>query len=261
MASNEPSQPTQTVTSRHVDALARTVLTSLRTFPSSEMRSRLSQAAHDLASLTVLPGEFDIDAVMEDLRLRRLSHADLMDFCIPEAAFLIGQGWADDRLPFWQVSLSGARLYQLAKRISAEWAGTSGYDARMAVLVVVCEESTHVLGPALLADQLRRAGCSVSSLTAGRGTQIAQVVNQSAFDLVIFTCSSLDVLETVAHLVQQTREETCLVPPMVLGGPVMDYAENIREVTGVDLVTRDIKKALSLCSRSVSGHMELKVAE
>jgi len=261
MANYEPSKPTQAVTSRHVDALARTVLTSLRSYPSTEMRSRLSQAAHDLASLAVMPGEFDTDAVMDDLRLRRLSHADLMDFCIPEAAFLIGQGWTDDRLPFWQVSLAGARLYQLAKRISTEWNGASGYDARMAVLLVMCEESTHVLGPALLADQLRRAGCSVSSVTAGRDTQLAQVINQSAFDLVIFTCSSLDVLETVAHLVQQTREETCLVPPMVLGGPVMDYAENIREVTGVDLVTKDIKKALSLCARPMTDHMELKVAE
>lgn len=261
MASNEPSNPFQSVPSRHVDALARTVLTSLRTYPTLELRSRLSKAAHDLAALSVLPDEFDPDAVMAELRLDRLSHADLMDFCIPEAAFVIGQHWLEDRLPFWQVSLAGARLYQLTKKISAEWLAPSGQDGRVAVLLVTCRESAHVLGPALLTDQLRRAGCSVNSMVADRNTHLAQVLNQGAFDLVIFTCSSLDVLETVTFLVKHARNETCLVPPMVLGGPVIDYADNIREITGVDLVTKDIKKALSLCARQMTAQAELKVAE
>lgn len=261
MASKEPSNPFQTAPSRHVDALARTVLTTLRTYPTLEMRNRLSQAARDLAAVSVLPDEFDPDAVLVELRLDRLSHADLMDFCIPEAAFLIGQHWTENRLPFWQVSLSGARLYQLTKRLSAEWACPSRHDTRMAVLLVACRESAHILGPALLVDQLRRAGCSVNSMVADRQTQLGPVLNQGAFDLVIFTCASLDVLETVAFLVKQARNETCLVPPMVLGGPVMDYADNIREITDVDLVTKDIKKALSLCARQMTSQAELKVAE
>lgn len=261
MASNDSKMLTQTVASRHVDALARTVLTSLRTFPTYELRMRLSHAARELAELTSQADEFDVVAVMDDLRLRRFSHADVMDFCIPEAALVIGHAWHEDHLPFWRVSLAGARMYQLAKRITAEWTGAAGYDARMAVLLVQCQENAHVLGPALLADQLRRAGCSVSTIAAGPETQLAQVMDEGLFDLVVFTCSSLEVLETVAFLVKHTREDACLVPPMVLGGPVIDYAENIRELTGVDLVTKDIKKALSLCARPMAGQTELKVAE
>lgn len=173
---------------------------------------------------------------------------------------LIGQQWGDDTISFWQVSLSGARLYSLVKRISAEWQMPDDRGKRLGVLLVVCGEHAHVLGPALLSDQLRRAGCSVSTLMAESGEAVVRMLNHGGFDLVVFSCSSLEVLEPVQHLVKHIRNDACLVPPIVLGGPVMDHAENIRESTGVDLVTRDIKSALALCGRQ-AAQTELKVAE
>ncbi|MCO0635894.1 cobalamin B12-binding domain-containing protein [Lutimaribacter sp. EGI FJ00014] len=246
--------------SRHVDALARSVLTSLRSYPSAETRARLSDAAHDLASWSASPNPFDPDQVLTDLKERNLGSADLMDYCIPEATMLVGQGWQDDAVPFWQVSLSGARLYSLVKRISAEWALPSSRERRLGVLLVICGDYGHVLGSALLSDQMRRAGCSVSVMMDDSRETVVASLNQGGFDLVVFTCSTLEVLEPVSHLVKQIRNEACVVPPIVLGGPVMDYADNILEVTGVDLVTRDIKAAIGLCYRP-AVHAELKVAE
>ena len=75
--------------------------------------------------------------IMEDLKGRKFSNADIMDYCIPEAALLVGQGWIEDQVSFWQVSLSGARLYNLVKRISAEWSHSTRSDQRFAVLLVV----------------------------------------------------------------------------------------------------------------------------
>lgn len=260
MTSDVSPKKFQRAVSRHVDTLARSVLTSLRTYPSPDLRAKLSLAASDLASLSISSGIFDAEAIMEDLKGRKFSNADIMDYCIPEAALLVGQGWIEDQVSFWQVSLSGARLFNLVKRISAEWSHSTRSDQRFAVLLVVCREQTHILGPVLLADQLRRANCSVTLVTAETGAELSSRINQGFYDLVVFSCSSLEVLETATHLVKHIRQEACVVPPLVLGGPVIDHAENIRETTGVDLVTRDIKRALSLCNRAVTP-MELKVAE
>ena len=134
MASDEPPRQYQGVVTRHVDVLARSVLTSLRTYPTTELRAKLSRAASDVASLSMQAGDFDPDSVLADFKTRNLQNADLMDYVIPEAALTVGQGWHEDAISFWQVSLSGARLYNLVKRISAEWASDAAGDDRTAVL-------------------------------------------------------------------------------------------------------------------------------
>ena len=244
----------------HVDALARSVLKNLKPRPGPDVRGRLDEAAHWLADMSIEGGEFDCAAVCAEMDKRGILPTDIVDFCIPRASVIVGESWHYNRVSFWQVSLSGARLYGLIKRLAVEWQFDGHSDRRKAVLLLVPASEDHLVGPAVLADQLRRLGCSVSLVTSNDPMVVIDRVDRGAFDLLLISCGALVALENVAYLVKQLRTGCGAVPPIVLGGAALDHGSGIQTRTDVDLVTNDIGLALELVNTSRMA-VDLKVAE
>ncbi len=232
-----------------VDALARRVLSVLKSRPTPELHARLAEFGEALLRDAQDPACDLCGMTIARIRAARLSASDVIDFCIPEAARRLGEQWTDNTAHFTQVTLATARLQRLIGDLTMAFPDPPAQDNRPGVLVVVCETEQHLIGPLVLASQLRRIGCSVGFLVSDDPRTVCDRIDRGLFDLVLFSCAGTHALEPIRSIVKYTRAHARVCPPVVLGGNVATEADVIKEKTGVDLVTSDPNQALALCSR------------
>ena len=120
---------------------------------------------------------------------------------------------------------------------------------RLKTLVVVPPDEQHFLGASVVAAQLRRMGCEViSSFDEDRGTLAARVMHDAP-QLILITCSRTENLEIVSTTVQTIRnaaQEGCIV---ALGGVIVSGNTELKELTGVDIVTSRAADAVAFCAQ------------
>jgi methanogenic corrinoid protein MtbC1 len=231
--------------------------------------SRVNSAPHqrrnrriDVGSKILLAGildkaALDIEVIKGDLASLRIAPTDIVDYCIPQAARELGEAWADDRLSFAEVSIGSARLYTLCKAVCSGWDNVRPPSNSRSVLLTTIDREDHILGPAVLADQLRRRGHSVHLMSNGTATGIAEKLRTGRFDGLLISASTTHALQSLGAIINHLRRVGCEVP-IILGGPALCLDRQKAANAGADLMTNDIETALD----ALTGiDVSLRVAE
>ena len=92
---------------------------------------------------------------------------------------------------------------------------------------------------------MRRRGHSVSSLTNADATQITRKLDNGAFDALFISVASFLTLEISGSVIKQIRKYHEGRVAIVVGGAILDYADDLKAKTGADLVTSDVEHALA----------------
>lgn len=240
-----------------VDNLALSVISKISDGSNKHRNRRLDVGTRMLLTAVLEDPKFDQDQMIADLQSFRINQSDMIDHCIPQAAAQLGEFWSDNTLSFTRVSSASARLFGLCKAIGREWDGIRPQINSRTILLATVKREDHIIGPALLAEQLRRRGHSVRMLTNSNGSEIAQALREAQFDGVLISASSLITLEFAKEAIRKLADQRVEVP-VVLGGACLGLAESEFKKTGADLVTNDIDKALDAMS---GNDVALRVAE
>ncbi|WP_299680894.1 hypothetical protein [uncultured Roseobacter sp.] len=194
---------------------------------------------------------FDPALVFDEMRGHRLTHDEIIDLYIPQASCMLGESWVADDIGFADVTVGALRLQALLSEANGQMQiDLSPDDSRLRVLVLLPQGEQHFLGTSVVAAQLRRMGCEVSvSFDESMGCLQARLLEESP-NLVMISCARVETLETAAETVHTIRTSSIVQPVIALGGGVLDDAEDLKDQTGVDIVTSIAKDAVAFCSKS-----------
>ena len=238
----EPSCEART----EIAALASKVISVLSDKPVPHARSLRLSIVQQLMQAALAPGRFQPEQLVARLTTGRVTPEQLVDFYIPETAQQLGVLWEDDVIGFASVAIATARLQGLVSMMATAWPDI-GPETGPSVLFVVMKDDAHTLGSQIAVQQMRRQGADVHLLFGPDEAELAHAIHHGCHDLVLFSCSRLDGLATIAHFVKCMRTGIARTPPIVLGGLVLNLAERVKERTGADFVTNDIRAALAAC--------------
>jgi methylmalonyl-CoA mutase cobalamin-binding subunit len=170
---------------------------------------------------------------------------------------MIGDDWVNDRLTFAKVSVAGARLFDLCKAMGREWDNLHPGSAARSLLLVTMDREDHIIGPAVLSDQLRRRGHSVQLLSNATDRSLCDRISRDRYDAVLISVSTWQALESAARAIREVRKAR-LGTLIVLGGSAIAEDKRKRPSTGADLTTNDIDEALD----AIAGDdLDRRVAE
>ena len=172
-------------------------------------------------------------------------------------AHAIGVAWVEDRLSFARVSIASARLFGLCKLVGHEWDNLHPTMSSRTLLLATMDREDHIIGPAVLAEQLRRRGHSVLMHSNATAESLCDRVGKERPDAVMISVSTWQALESAGKAIRKLKT----IRPgtlVILGGSALGNDERRRPVTGADLTTNDIDEALD----AVTGDdIDLRVAE
>jgi len=190
---------------------------------------------------------FDPVLVMEELRGRRLTIDNIIDLYIPEVATALGSLWTLSEIDFASVTVGALRLQALLDEASSQNIPLPQlkYDVPLA-LIVVPEGEQHFLGASVVGAQLKRLGCDVGMSIAEPEEQIVNRVLHDMPDMVLMSSARTATLETIARTAKTIKAEVAPTPVLALGGAFDGDINRIKEVTGVDLVTKSPKDVIRL---------------
>ncbi len=257
MTASDGSKKFQSTEGSLVGNFALSVISKVSNSPGKHTNRRIELGTRLLYNAVMDDNGFDEDQVAADLQSYRISLNDIIDFCIPGVALKLGDGWVDDTMSFTKVTTAASRLYGLCKSIGREWDGARPQLNSRAILLATVERETHIIGPAVLAEQLRRRGHSVKSFPNGTAPQIAEMIATGRFDGLMISASSLIVLAQTKKAIKTLKEQKIGVP-IILGGACLGMDTDELTNTGADLVTNDIDEALDEMSGDA---FSLRVAE
>ena len=235
------------------------VISEIKKRPAGDASSRVDAATARLIE-QISTARFDVTEALAELFAMNVTNAEILDFCIPNAAATLGQQWCDDHMSFADVSVGSARLHGMCRAVSQAWTAGVAAPGGLAILVAVCEGEDHFLGQSVIAAQLRRGGHSTRCLLGAKAEDIGDALHKDAYDAIMISCSGRVALETVAQTTKELRNEVRNLPTLIVGGAVLDYHDRVLEKTGADLVTKDLDLALSRLVANPFGALEM-VAE
>lgn len=257
MTGKNRSRTLQTGSGSLVDGLARSVISKVSAAPHQRRHRRVEIGMKILYAAVTDNATFDRDQVGSDLAALHISRTDIIDLCIPHVAAMLGEDWTEDRLTFAAVTSASARLFGLCKSLGQDWDNIRpGMNAR-ALLLATLDREHHIIGPAVLADQLRRRGHSVQLHTNASGSSIHERIAQDRFDGVLISVSTWRALESAAKAIKKIRtiDKTAFI---VLGGAVLNEDGFDVSLTDADMTTNDLDAALDAMT---GDDISLKVAE
>lgn len=204
-----------------------------------------------LSRAVVYQPEFRADLVLAELRGFRLGVDTIIDNYIPAVATELGDMWVRSDVDFAQVTIGALRLQSLLVEATAESVPVITTPSQEnAVLLIVPDGEQHFLGASVVAAQLRRLGCGVTtSFCEPHEIVMARIVNDH-MNAVLFTCARSGGLETIAQTVFSIRQLVDPAPLMILGGSLVGSTpdeKDLQEATGVDVVTNSAADVMSLC--------------
>lgn len=171
----------------------------------------------------VLAPDFDMFGALRHLTDAGITFNDIADAYVPAVARRLGCDWVDDSLSFARVTVAAGRLQSVLGRLS------QSNDTLRAVqhgapnvLLVSFEGDQHTLGWKLVSVQLRRRGAATHAVLDIAPDAVADIAEHADFDLVLISASRPQVLDQVARMVAVLRSRMVPVPPIVLGGIIVD---------------------------------------
>jgi methanogenic corrinoid protein MtbC1 len=192
--------------------------------------------------------------VLQSLRQGGVSRADLVDHVIPAVARRLGERWFADDISFADVTIGAARLQEsvhtLGRRAARPRAPAC---ASGAILLVIPRGEDHTLGSFVLADQWRRQGFVVEVAVDRPPARIGEMLRGGRHCMLGITASGRRTLASARELVKTVRCMTARLPPVVVGGPILDKDLDVLALTGADHVARDAATALERCGLVPGG--------
>jgi methylmalonyl-CoA mutase cobalamin-binding subunit len=187
-------------------------------------------------------------AVLSAMMRAGISWAEVSDTYIPAVARRLGEAWCEDTLGFAEVTIGSARLQGMLREFGPEWSEEVRSDPLAPnVLLIMPRQDNHTLGAMVVAGQMRRARISVRLSLGEHDEVVMDHVATKRFDAVLISASGSVRLETVRDLVKKIRMAARPVPPLVLGGTILDTDRDAKTITDVDHATCDLQKVMSLC--------------
>ena len=241
-----------------IAALATEVISALNERSEVAAQSIRASVVRKLVKATLRGGAFNAEMLLRDLQDQRVVPDQIVDIYIPAAARELGVMWCDDAIGFAKVTIASARLQGLLTLLAPPWSAKAlDPDKAVSTLLILQSNDSHTLGPHVATAQLRRMGASVRLLFGPDSETVLQILNEEHYDLVMFSGSRTDSLATIAKMVKRVRTELSVAPPLVMGGLVLNLTDRVKEKTGVDMVTSDVKIAFKLCDKKRLQHRAL----
>lgn len=184
---------------------------------------------------------------VSEIRAAGIVAEDIFDHYIPEVARRLGREWCEDRLGFAEVTIGAARLQVLLRDLSGELTFPINVRNESGVAVVVLKDEYHTLGAMVLTSQLRRLGISVRLLLGIAREEALLELGPHRYDAIMISASHGETLANLAQFIEKVRKQTKRNTPIVLGGPVLEQAIDVKAVTGVDVSTSDVYEAIREC--------------
>ena len=224
----------------------------LRQLRNKERRFRTRSVArvcpkllHVLLDATLAP-DFDPVPVLQAFQDQGIHPNDIADAYVPAAARKLGCDWERDRLSFARVTVAAGRLQSLLGRLAQpNDTVRSAHPGAPSVLLVSFEGDQHTLGWKLLSVQLRRRGAAAHAVLDIAPGSVADIAEQISFDLVLVSASRPQVLGQVARMVAAMRARMIDVPPIVLGGIIVDLLDDAEVPDDIIGITNCLDTALS----------------
>ncbi len=256
MSSDDQTDPRGAQRNRpdHVDALASTVISVLRDRQAVSSEGLRQFVLDHLLRAVLTRGVFSADKLLDELCGYRLSVDSIIDLYVPAVARSLGAQWEVDHVSFADVTIGTLRLQSLLSEASIlTRIDADGLANSLHALIVVPQNEQHFLGASVVAGQLRRLGCEVAmSFDEDYGTFNARLLVEVP-DVILITCARWETLESVTQTVQLVRKALPDGPVIALGGAIEAPAKEVKEKTGVDIVTNVAAEAVALCNEHINS--------
>lgn len=202
----------------------------------------IAAAAENLCQAAIRMDGSDAETVIADLPGRGFGIDDIAGRIIPQAARRLGEMWMEDEVTFPEVSMAAARLQAMIRDLFDDSAMIDPDAPRIALIVSVAE--THTLGAIVLTGMMRRLGLQVDLCLGRPAAEVRAMLAGTDVDLVMISAASLEALPETSRLLTILRDELQLGAPIVVGGPVTDYAREGYGLDRADMITTDPMQAL-----------------
>jgi len=250
--SNRDIQSTFTSDLRiQIDNLAKTALSGVRHKLQPSEQKKITETASWLTQYCV-SGNFDLDSALDVLDQKLVPPEVLIDYCIPLAAEELGNDWVDDLKGFGQVTLATSRLQMILNNLITYRNSEAEITSRFGLMLIICKDEQHTLGPSILADQLRRRGQSVKLLHSTDSDELIKLCKSHDFSAVLFSCAghhSLDYIKKSINSLDRLIQR----PLIFVGGKILDLEPAIRDKVAADAFTNDIELVISKVRNFISG--------
>ena len=227
-----------------IDDLARRALSGVRQKLQPNEQKKITETVKWLTSYCV-SGNFDLDLALDALDQRLIPAEIVIDYCIPMAAEELGNDWVDDLKGFGQVTLATSRLQMILNNLINYQNSEAESASAHGLMLIVCKEEQHTLGPSILADQLRRRGHSVKFLHSANSKELITLCKDHEFSAVLFSCSGHHSIDYITKSINLIKQEVAQKPLIFLGGKILDLEPEIENVIDADEFSNDLDVVIS----------------
>ena len=227
-----------------IDDLARRALSGVRQKLQPNEQKKITETVKWLTSYCV-SGNFDLDLALDALDQRLIPAEIVIDYCIPMAAEELGNDWVDDLKGFGQVTLATSRLQMILNNLVNDQNSEAESASAHGLMLVVCKEEQHTLGPSILADQLRRRGHSVKFLHSANSKELITLCKDHEFSAVLFSCSGHHSIDYITKSINLIKKEVAQKPLIFLGGKILDLEPEIENIIDADEFSNDLDVVIS----------------
>jgi len=227
-----------------IDDLAKRALSGVRQKLQPSEQKKITETAKWLTRYCV-SGNFDLDLALDALDQKLIPAEIVIDYCIPMAAEELGDDWVDDLKGFGQVTLATSRLQMILNNVINYQNSESEIESAHGLMLIVCKDEQHTLGPSILADQLRRRGHSVKFLHSANSKELITLCKDHMFSAVLFSCSGHHSIDYITKSINLIKQEVAQKPLIFLGGKILDLEPEIKDKVDADGFSNDIDVVIS----------------
>lgn len=177
--------------------------------------------------------------------------------CISGAAAELGERWTRDELDFVEVTLGCCRLQDVVASYGEGDALSTGRGPRpYGVLLAPAPKERHTIGLVMLSDFFRRAGWSVTLLTASEGDDLERIVSTRWFDAVGLSLGrkeEVDVLARTFRALKKLSRNPNLVT--LAGGPALSCDPALRTAAKADVTAERADAVVAAVSDRCAGRL------
>ncbi len=227
-----------------IDDLAKRALSGVRQKLQPSEQKKITETVKWLTSYCV-SGNFDLDLALDALDQRLIPAEVVIDYCIPMAAEELGKDWVDDLKGFGQVTLATSRLQMILNNLVNYQNSEAESASEHGLMLIVCKDEQHTLGPSILADQLRRRGHSVKFLHSANAKELITLCVDHEFSAVLFSCSGHHSIDYITKSINLIKQEVAQKPLIFLGGKILDLEPEIEGLVDADEFSNDLDVVIS----------------
>lgn len=192
-------------------------------------------------------------AVISSLIASGVTMEEVHQVYVPAAARMLGEWWVNDDASFVDVTVASGRLQSLFRTRAAEDNADvvrpidRTIPLGQSVLMTVPQFEQHSLGAFVAADNLRRHCIWVRMAIGLENRELRDIISDGGFSMIGLTASSWQSVERSAQLIDELRQETSGLPPVVIGGSAVDDTDHMARITGADYAVRSAREAVERC--------------